>query len=286
MGFIKKCYHWTIAYKALGEKEFHIIPNPEWGWCADPFLVEYKSEIYLFAEIFLYKSERKGVIAYCKYAEDGFGDWQVTMDEHWHLSYPNVFARGDDLFMCPESYQNKTVSLYKLKEFPDNWERVEILIDNKKFVDTTFLTYNDDSYMFTFAPKFKNAEGSLLLYKKQDGTYRHVAELSSDKTLARPGGNFFERDGKLIRVGQNSEHTYGEGLVFLEVDSIFPSYKEHEVKRVYPNDISIANAKKYCGMHTYNCCSGIEVIDLKYSVVSMKEAFARRRVRKVFVDKY
>ena len=284
--FFDKRFHWQIAFRKTGDSEFRLVDNPKWGWCADPFLVEYKSEVYLFAEAFLYKSERKGVLVYCKYTGNGFSDWQVTMDEHWHLSYPNVFVKDGDLFMCPESYQNKTVSVYKLCEFPDKWERVEILVDNAKYVDSTFLAYGGDSYMFTFAPKFKNAEGCLLLYKKEGSTYRKVSELSSDKTLARPGGNFFEQNGKLIRVGQNSEHAYGEGLVFLEVDSVFPNYAEHVVKRISPQDIVVAENKKYCGVHTYNRSCGLEFIDLKYPVTSFAERLARMRVRKVFVDKY
>ena len=113
------CAHWQIAYRKGFEGEFQLVNNPNWGWCADPFLVEYMNNIYLFAEAFLYKSERNGVIVYCKYEENGFSDWKVCMDKHWHLSYPNVYVVDNELYMCPESYQREDVSVYKLIEFPD-----------------------------------------------------------------------------------------------------------------------------------------------------------------------
>ena len=282
----EKKYHWIIAYKKKRENRFTIIPNPSWGWCADPFLVEFKSEIYIFAEAFLYKSERKGVIVYCKYNGSDFSDWKVTMDKHWHLSYPNVFVSNGDLFMCPESYQNETVSLYKLLDFPDQWERYKILIDNKKFVDTTFLTFNDKEYLFTFEPTFHNAEGSLLLYKRENSHYMRIGTITSNKRNARPAGNFFTEEGRLYRVAQKSERTYGEGIVLMEVEDLYPTYKEHESREIYPNDIQVNSHKKFCGIHTYNRYNEFEVVDLKYKVLSFSEWIARKRIKKVFVDKY
>ena len=49
--------HWQIAYRNNAEKEFTLVQNPDWGWCADPFLVKFQGEIYLFAEIFLYDAD-------------------------------------------------------------------------------------------------------------------------------------------------------------------------------------------------------------------------------------
>ena len=72
--------HWQIAYKNKKMSKYELIPNPNWAWAADPFLVEYKGELYIFAELFLYKSERNGVIGYCKYKNGTFGEWTVTMD--------------------------------------------------------------------------------------------------------------------------------------------------------------------------------------------------------------
>ena len=102
---MQKYRFWEIAYKDSKDSKYKIIKNPDWAWAADPFLVEYQGDIYLFAELFLYKTERNAVLGYCKYSNGTFGEWTVTMDKHWHLSYPNVFVLEDKLYMCPETNQ-------------------------------------------------------------------------------------------------------------------------------------------------------------------------------------
>ncbi len=281
-----KFNHWQIAYREEKEGKFHLIPNPPFGWCADPFLVEYKSHIYLFAEIYLYKSERNGVIGYCEYRNGEFGEWVVTMDKHWHLSYPNVFVHNDNLYMCPESYQREEIAVYRLIEFPDKWRKVKTLIENGMYVDTTFLEMYDATYLFTFEPAFSRYGGKLLLYKFQGERMSQPLCITEDVSKARPGGNLIRNGERIIRVSQNSLNGYGCGLVFNEVDALWPEYKEHELKRIFPKDIPIESRREFLGVHTYNSLGNLEVIDLKYSIYSWKEHMARRHTRKVFVNKY
>lgn len=286
MKTLGKNFHWVIAYRKKEDEEFHTVPNPNWGWCADPFLVKYRGEIYLFAEAFLYKTERKGVLVYCKWNGKCFGDWTVTMDEHWHLSFPNVWTQNDKLYMCPESYQRGDVACYRLVDFPNQWKREKILIDNVKYVDTVFVERNRKKYLFTFAPAFKDSAGILKVFESSGGVYREIGNITSDKTLARPGGNFICGKDTMVRVGQNSENTYGEGLTFLKVESWFPTYRETEIKKVYARDVPIESKIKFCGIHTYNQLEDLEVIDLKYESDFVHEANSQARVRSIFINKY
>lgn len=288
---MKKYSRWQVAYRVMGQKEFRLIPNPSFAWVADPFLVEYQGTIYLFAELFLYRSERNGVIGYCKYENEKFGEWTVTMDKHWHLSYPNVFVYQGKLYMCPETNQREEIGIYMLNEFPDKWEKVCTWNENEECVDTTFLEYEDRQYMFTYKHGIKKGSGSLWIYQIDNGKLIEPAMISEDKSVARPGGNFIRENGKIIRVAQDCASSYGAGLVFCEVDSVWPEYKEHVVKRTYPQDIEILPEsknvhKKYIGTHTYNRLAGLEVIDLKYQSYSLAESLAQKRVRKVFLNKY
>lgn len=278
---------WQIVYRKAGEKQYKLIPNPPYGWCADPFLVEYQGTVYLFAEIFLYKSERNGVIGYCIYENGEFGAWKITMDRHWHLSYPNVFVYQGDLYMCPESWQKDEIEIYKLIEFPDHWEKAAALVSNGKYVDTTFLQLRKEIYMFTFQPSFHQHGGTLLQCCIKGDELSDFCILTSDKGKARPAGNFIVENEKIIRVSQDSRESYGDGLVFSEVDSVWPDYREHEIKRVSAQDLRIENSsRKYIGIHTYNRHHDLEVVDVKYSCYSLKEYIARKRVRKVFMNKY
>lgn len=283
----KKQEHWQIAFRKNQEGKFKLVENPDWAWAADPFLVQYKGEIYLFAELFLYKSERNGVIGYCKYDGEKFGKWSVTMDRHWHISYPNVWVENEKLYMCPETYQMGEVAVYELIEFPDKWRKVCVLLNNDEYVDSTFLFHNQKHYLFTYRHTTSRIQGELLCYTVgEDGSVGEAVFISNDVGRARPGGNFLHRDGRLIRVSQDCRKGYGAGLVFSEVKSLSPKYVETEVARIYPETIEGNWNRRFTGIHTYNCCGDLEVIDLKYEVRSMKEYFARRRIRKVFVDKY
>lgn len=279
--------HWQIAYRTSKDEPFHLVESPKFAWAADPFLVEYKGRIYLFAELFLYRSERNGVIGYCVYENGKFGKWQIAMDEHWHLSYPNVYTRDGELFMCPESWQKNEVGIYRLLELPDKWEQVECLFSNVRYVDTTFLEHEKERYLFTFAPTFSGDDGRLLLSKEQaDGTWTSPVVLSEDRSLARPGGNILRQDGILLRVSQNCQHSYGEGLVFSQIDSLWPHYQEHVVKRIAPADLQIETKREILGVHTYNRCGTLEVIDVKYYEPTFGEYLAARRTHKVFLNKY
>ncbi len=279
--------HWQIAYRTESNAPFRLVDNPPYAWAADPFLVEYKETVYLFAELFLYCSERNGVVGCCRYENGRFGKWQISMDEHWHLSYPNVFVRNDELFMCPESWQKNEVGIYRLAEFPDKWVQTDCLFSNARYVDTTFLEQEGERYIFTFAPDFIGDKGKLLLFlEKGDGSVTGPRVITSDISLARPGGNIIRQDGKWFRVSQNCQNSYGEGLVFSEIDSLWPEYKEHVVRRIFPKDLNIETKKEVLGVHTYNRFGSMEVIDLKYYAPSFSEYMAARRTHKVFLNKY
>lgn len=287
MHLYKKYNHWQIAYRLKGMNRFTLIPNPTYGWAADPFLIEYQQELYLFAEIFLYKSERKGVIGYCKYQDGKFGEWNITMDKHWHLSYPFVFVQNGKLYMCPEAIQSEEISIYELIEFPDKWKKVKTLLQNGRYADTTPFLYENENYLFTFIHTEDSLiKGTLYIYKWEENDSFLCRKISSDIGNARPGGKIIYKDNKLIRVSQNSNGGYGTGLVFSLIDNVWPIYQEHVLKTIYPADLDIECKEKYIGIHTYNSCGDMEVIDLKYATFSFTEYWAQKRVRKIFLNKY
>ncbi len=278
--------HYHIAYKTKAMEQFQIVPAPSYGWTADPFLVEYEGAIYLFAEIFLYKTERNGKIGYCKYENGKFGDWTITMDRHWHLSYPNVFVENGKLYMCPESYQSGEVSVYELVSFPDQWRKVKTYINDVEYCDSTFCRIDDDMYMFAYERCGSGVNGRGLLCRIVDGAIQETKLISDNPAGSRPGGNIIQKDGKYIRVAQNGIPAYGTGLIFYEIDSFWPEYREHEIKRIYAEIINPEWKGKYCGVHTFNQLGDITVIDLKEQTYSEEEYKAQQRVRQVFLNKY
>ena len=189
--------------------------------------------------------------------------------------------------MCPESWQKNEVGIYRLVEFPDKWEQTECLFRNVRYVDTTFLEQEGERYIFTFAPDFIGDEGRLLLFReKRDGSVTGPVTITSDTGVARPGGTIIWQDGKWFRVSQNCRNSYGEGLVFSEIDSLWPEYREHVVRRISPGDLRIETKEKVLGVHTYNRLGAMEVIDIKFYAPSFSEYLAAKRTHKVFLNKY
>ncbi|MBR0092036.1 MAG: hypothetical protein IJP92_10090 [Lachnospiraceae bacterium] len=279
--------HWDVAYRIKTDEIFRVVTPPAYGWVADPFLVEFKGEVLLFAEIFLHLSRRNGVIGYCKYTGNGFGDWKVTMDRHWHLSYPFVFVKNDHLYMIPESYQLNEVNLYRLNAFPNHWEKVKSYILNVEYCDSTVFTYKDGkTYMLTFERGKIPPFGIEYIYDITDTGVANRRIVSDRLEGARCAGRVFKDGERYIRVGQNSSEKYGGGLIFYEIDAVCPEYVEHEIYRIDPGNINTDKNKEYTGIHTYNQLNDMEVIDLKYQESSSEEEYASDRVRKVFVGTY
>ena len=279
--------HWQIAWRKRGDAEFLLISNPKWGWCADPFLINYNNKTYLFAEIFLHKSERSGVIGYCEYSDGKWNEWTVSMDRHWHLSYPNVWVENGKLLMCPESYQLGEVAIYELDGFPDKWKKVGTLISDVTYCDNTFLDYDDKKYMFSYERgETGSSNGNGIICRIENGKIVEKRIFSENRENNRCAGKIIVENGHPIRVAQNCEKEYGNSLIFYEIDSLYPHYCEHEIKRVFPDDIHVRSNNHFIGVHTYNVCNDIEVIDLKYRTFSLSEYFARKRVKKVFINKY
>lgn len=285
---MKIFHHYDIAYRNNKDDVFKVINNPPYGWAADPFLVEYEGAIYLFAEIFLYKSERNGVIGYRKYfGMDDWGPWTITMDKHWHLSYPYVFVDNGNLYLIPESYQLEEVVLYQLVCFPNNWKKVKTIIPNVEYCDSTLLKWKDGAeYIFTFEREAISPKGKGWIYKLMDGVATEGQFISDSLEGTRCGGKVIVEGNRYIRVGQNCSREYGGGLIFYEIDSVWPNYSEHELFRVEPSNIEGNFKKAYCGVHTYNRLGDLEVIDLRYESSTAEENEASERVHKVFLNKY
>jgi hypothetical protein len=283
--------HFGIAWRYKENGIWNIVNAPPYGWVADPFLVEYQGKLFLFAEIFLFKSERNGVIGYCTFDGNAFGEWTVTMDRHWHLSYPFVFVENGRINMCPETWQLGEVVIYELQEFPDKWKKKMSLISDVSYCDSTFFEYTNEKWMFTYRRPYDNCCAAGMIYRCDDN---HVLSdgrvFSESEENYRCGGSVIYEDGKTIRVAQNGIPYYGKELIFYEIDSVWPEYKEHEIMRMCSDDILINGFSRHTGIHTYNRLGDIEVIDFRYQSYKLKDVFDENRAishtHKVFLNKY
>jgi len=268
---MRKFEFWTIAYRKRVshetlldnlERPFRIVPNTWRYWCADPFLFEKDERTYLFAEMYD-RVLRQGVIGCCVLDENGATPWKRVLKMPWHLSYPNVFVNNGQIYMIPESYVNNEIALYKAVDFPYRWKRLRRLADICA-VDSTILRQKEKLYLL--AQELIDGKDNLTLFEignnfKLSQPY-HIG-FDGDKQV-RPAGDAFLYQGKYIRPAQDCSNGYGCALNLNEIESLETNgLREKNIRKVRPSDINSNVPYKPQGIHTYNCTSMYEVIDLK-----------------------
>ena len=196
-------------------------PMPKGVFWADPFLYEHENQLYVFFETLVYKT-MKGKISAGKVIEDGKGNFKVIdvkdiLDFNYHMSYPQIFKEEGEIFLIPETFENKRLSIYRCLDFPDKWELYSTAFEGEEIVDTTyFCDENGDKWLFL--NKGWTFESELYIYKidslKLENIIAHdFNPVFIDCRKARSGGAIFKNGKDYYRPGQiNTDGVYGRGL--------------------------------------------------------------------------
>jgi len=274
---------WKTAIKRPDKEKFEIIPTDFNFWAADPFLFYHNNKLYIFAELWFYKENRGAIGYYCM--DDKMPQWKVIIKEAYHLSYPHLFLFNNEIYMCPEANESKTITLYRAVSFPDKWEKLAPLKTGLSAADTTFFLYDKDMYCFTYLLD----KQELYLYKVNTNTGFSLEPhgdnpINSDLATARMAGNILRDNGQYIRVSQNCSKYYGEALMFSSFEIGRKGYKETFIRRMDVSNFEINSSQKYIGVHTYNRVNGFEIIDLKYKYICLYDILFRtlRKIRGCF----
>lgn len=260
---------WNVAWrkKAPGEilddlnTEFKVIKNGFRYWAADPFVFEYNDEVYIFAELYDYVRCR-GTLGYYKLRGKKSGRWKPVIIENHHLSYPNVFRNGNDIFIMPEANASNELYLYRATKFPDKWEKCQVLRSDVNYADTTMFEWNGKQNALTYKITDPYCPELLLLDLQNADNDRKLQLPIVERR--RPAGNVFQYHGKRIRPAQDCEDDYGKGIIFYEYEMTSDGeYRENEVLEVKPDQMVLSHRLYLDGMHTYNCSKNYEVIDIK-----------------------
>lgn len=253
---------WSVAWreKSALDEQFMVIPNPWWGWAADPFLIESEGKTYIFAEIWNF-FEQKGCIGYIVIEDGKFGKWKVAIEEWYHLSYPFIWKDEKGFHMCAETSRIKETYCYDCIGFPDKWKRGITYNKGLKLADTTFLFNSNKEIVLALSYEVGINHGRLIsLSLDWDGSYEII---SDDLHNARMAGAFIEKNNEIYRLAQIGDKSYGQGIVINQISNIEP-YEEKNIKEIYCENIKCGTTKETIGIHTYNCSSKYEVIDIRY----------------------
>lgn len=273
---------WFIAYRRRTSNiiddtnsPFTIIENAPNCWAADPFIIENEGTTYIFAELYEYTRGR-GVIGYYELGNSEKG-WRTAIIESYHLSYPHLYRKGDDIFLMPEANESHTLYCYRAISFPDKWEKLEPIRRNVRYVDTSIFEWKDKEYALAYCIK-ENEQYDLVLLDLENQNNDKVIE-AMDVDLRRPGGKVCSE--KQIRVAQNCRAGYGKGLIFYHYEiNQNAQYTETEIERLFPEQLTLSENRYLDGIHTYNVSDHYEVIDIKTRTFSFLQ-FALRMKGKI-----
>lgn len=262
-------YQWFLAYqleKKDGPAESlyrfkSIIPPKDRFW-ADPFPFQWRGRYYIFIEDFSF-AERKGHVAVIELDEQG--NWsgpRPVLERNYHLSYPFVFEWQGDIYMIPESAENRSVELYRCTSFPDQWSLQEVIMSDVTAVDTTLAEIDGSWWMFNNIAQdgaSKNEELYLFYADTPLGPWRpHRGNpIKSDVRSARPAGRIFRWNGSWYRPAQDCSATYGNAISINKILRIDKDcYEEREVSKILPQWKS-----GLIGTHTFNFTGRLTVVD-------------------------
>lgn len=228
---------------------------------ADPFLFSRDGKTYMFFEC--WQAGNRGAIHCAELGPDG-----VPTEAHpvlaceYHLSYPFVFQWRDEIFMLPETQQNRTVEVYRATDFPWRWECAAVLLKDVAAADPTIFEYQGKLWLFVAGlggAALNTSELSLFYCDSLFGEWQpHPGNpIVCDVRRARPAGALFTEAGTLIRPGQDCSVRYGSAITLNRVEVLSETeYREVPIATILPDWMP-----GICATHTLNRSTGVQVLD-------------------------
>jgi len=224
---------WHIGYQEESFDKFNfykskIIKNPKNSFLADPFVVEYKKENYVFAEEYNFNN-KKGIISVYKISKNNSQRVGVALEENFHLSFPYIFEYENEYYMLPETSDVNEIRIYKCEEFPLKWKYEKTILKNIKSTDSIIFSFNNFWWlMTTFSSSGHGNESELQIFYSKNGplTDKWISFKKNpvviDPFLGRNGG-ILNYNKKLFRVAQSfGFNTYGEKISIQEIIKLDP----------------------------------------------------------------
>lgn len=256
---------WQIAYRKnnnydLYADNFISIPNNNLYWFADPLLFEDDDKVFLFCEAFDRK-ELKGKIGYFLIENDIVSDFNLLIDENYHMSFPFVFKYKDDYYMIPESCENSSLDLYKADAFPHKWIRIKTLIKGDNYVDPTVVEVDGRYFLFVYVDK--RGEYQTLVYEiSPELNLELIQKIDYKQNIGRSAGKVFvNSENELIRPVQMSEGEYGKETLLYKLEYKNESFSEIHIGSIDNTKVKIDNRLGVNRIHTYSKSGTFEAID-------------------------
>jgi hypothetical protein len=253
---------------------------PSCAFRADPFGVWRHGRLHVFAEAFDYRT-RIGHIDLLVYDSDfNFVESRPVLKTPWHLSYPFVFEAEGETWMLPEAYKSGTLTLYRARSFPDDWEAAcQIPLDGPA-IDATPLRQDGKWWLFyspSHDPSARRSHLHVAWSERLTGPW-HLHPLNPvrvDLASARPGGTPQMRGGVIMLPVQDCRSTYGGAIRLLSIETL-------DETRFVATDRAGVSAPGWMapfteGFHTLASAGPVTLIDVKRTEASFRGETVRIR---------
>lgn len=238
---------------------------PKNEFWADPFLFRFKDVCYVFFETYCYKS-KKGKLS-CGILENQKVNHVVDiLDLKYHLSYPYVFEENGEIFLMPETMDNKRLEIYKCIQFPNKWELFTTAFEGEMVADASF--YNDkegQKWLFVNKKEMKSLplNSELYIYKVDSAKLNTLEPHTQnpviiDSRTGRNGGAIFNYGKEIYRPSQrNVDGIYGKALNINKIKELTINSYVEEISEI----IEPTFQKGLMSMHHLHQIEGLFVFD-------------------------
>lgn len=189
-----------------------------YDYIADPFIIRYRGEVYLFVEAAI---DNFGRVDAFKLTPDNSWHYEgIAVEADFHFSYPQVVTYQDKVYMLPETKGDGCIALYETDSFPLKWKKTKTLVEGK-YLDATLIVHENQVYLFAATRDYK-----LYCFVSDDllnGTFNeHPFSPLGIGEKMRPAGRPFFYDGKWIIPVQSRRKGYGYAVHSLVISELSP----------------------------------------------------------------
>ena len=255
----------SVGYKDVSWKNFKLIAHPADRDWADPFIWVQNGKYFIFIEEKPYSTKIGRIICLALDENMDVLSSHIVLEKPFHLSYPYLFEYKEQLYMVPETKDNRTIDLYRCTNFPYHWEFARNLLSDVEAVDASLIEKDGKWWLFANIVNDKGVSWDTLhLYMAPhplaDEWVAHPKNpIIKDIHSARPAGRIFLDNGNLIRPSQDCSVRYGYATNFNRIVTLDETdYSEVCEKTFMPPKIG-----NILGTHTYNSMNGFTLIDAK-----------------------
>jgi hypothetical protein len=263
-------YKWSLALvdkKNLGYRVTYF-NSPSGEFWADPFYFKYQNKDFFFFERYCYKN-KKGEICCAELRDNKLINIQSVLKKKYHLSFPNIFRYKKNIFLLPETHENKRLEIYICDDFPKKWSLYSTAFIGEIVCDPLILLKNKKLWLFInkTSRNVENLNKDLYIYQIDSLKLKSITPHKKNPVISSLNGgrnasqNFF-RNKNMLRVSQDCTNLYGESINISKITKLnINSYTQKLIKTIKPNIFRDCNI---IGIHSLFSFKKKYLIDVLY----------------------